>query len=469
MSLWMPWWNAIWHLRPAFSRLRSFLWFATAVAGFTVRTELLGVTSLVRALKLDARFYNKLVDHFHSPAVQLDRLAALWTQTVLRLFPQPLRINGRCVVVGDGIKVPKRGRRMPGVKLLHQQSESNTKPEYIMGHSLQAVEPARAGRRQASSPCRLPSASTRGWWSNRDRRTLLDKMLALLGIVAIAQPCYFVADAYYAARKIVAGLLKENNHLVTRVKSNAVAYTAHQQRGPRKRGRPRVYGRKVRLSSLLDDPKGLQQVNSPVYGERRVAIQFPRSATCCMPGRPARALSVAVIHPTRGSCLLMCTGHFLGGHRDHSSLRPALQDRTHVQAGGAADRLVQLPLLDVRHEGLLRRRSGNQRLHRASPEYRDAVRRKLHAYHVFIQAAVVCQGLLRYLAVAFPQRVWDAFGSWLHAPSGRESHPRILVVANAMRQSMPEFLLNAAPGNIFAKFVIGRQDTSKMEAFRLAS
>jgi hypothetical protein len=43
MSLWMPWWNAIWRLRPAFSRLRTFLWFVTAVAGFTVRTELLGV------------------------------------------------------------------------------------------------------------------------------------------------------------------------------------------------------------------------------------------------------------------------------------------------------------------------------------------------------------------------------------------------------------------------------------------
>ena len=139
MSLWIPWWNAVWQLRPAFSRLRAFLWFATAVAGFTVRTELLGVTSLVRALKLDARFYNKLVDHFHSPAVKLDQLTALWTQTVLRLFPQPLRVNRRCVVVGDGIKVPKCGRKMPGVKLLHQQSEANTKPEYIMGHSLQAV------------------------------------------------------------------------------------------------------------------------------------------------------------------------------------------------------------------------------------------------------------------------------------------------------------------------------------------
>ena len=128
MPLGMPWWNAIWLLRPAFSRLRTFLWFATAVAGFTVRTELLGVTSLVRALKLEARFYNKLVDHFHSPAVKLDRLSALWTQVVLRLFPQPLRINGRCIVVGDGIKIPKRGRKMPAVKLLHQQSESTPSP-----------------------------------------------------------------------------------------------------------------------------------------------------------------------------------------------------------------------------------------------------------------------------------------------------------------------------------------------------
>ena len=32
MALWIPWCNAIWQLRPAFSRLRTFLWFATALA-----------------------------------------------------------------------------------------------------------------------------------------------------------------------------------------------------------------------------------------------------------------------------------------------------------------------------------------------------------------------------------------------------------------------------------------------------
>jgi len=285
MSLWIPWWNAIWRLRPAFSRLRTFLWFATAVAGFTVRTELLGVTSLVRALKLDARFYNKLVDHFHSPAVKLDQLAALWTQVALRLFPQPLRINGRCVVVGDGIKAPKRGRKMPAVKLLHQQSESNTKPEYIMGHSLQAVSLL---VQAANSFFAVPLAvriHEGVVWSNRDRRTLLDKMLALLGIVAIAEPCYFVADAYYAARKIVTGLLKENNHLVTRVKSNAVAYTAHQQRGPRKRGRPRVYGRKVKLKSCCKTPRASNRPKVPSTASTRWSSNI-RYATCCG-ARPA--------------------------------------------------------------------------------------------------------------------------------------------------------------------------------------
>ena len=58
---------------------------------------------------------------------------------VLRLFPTALRVNGRLILIGDGIKSSKRGKKMPAVKLLHQQSDANTKPEYIMGHSLQAV------------------------------------------------------------------------------------------------------------------------------------------------------------------------------------------------------------------------------------------------------------------------------------------------------------------------------------------
>jgi len=466
MSLWMHWWNAIRQLRPAFSRLQTFLWFATAVAGFTVRTELLGVTSFVRALNLNARYYNPLVDYFHSSAVRLDRLTALWTQLVLRLFPQKLRVNGRCVVVGDGIKIPKCGRKMPAVKLLHQQSEANTKPEYIMGHSLQAVSLL---VQAASAVFAVPLAARihEGVvWSNRDRRTLLDKMLILLGIAAVEQPFYFVADAYHAAHKIVAGLLSQDNHLLTRVKSNAVAYTRHQQRGPRKRGRPRTYGRKIKASSLLQNPKAFQRAASPVYGESKVIIQY---RVRDLLWRPAGCLVrfVAVSHPTRGSCLLMCTDTSLDAieiirlyglrFKIELTFKQAVR-----QIGVFGYHFWMQDMKPLRHS------NGDQHLHRASPKYRSDIRRKLHTYHVFIQAGIVCHGLLHYLAVAYPQLVWNSFGSWL-----RTIRPGIppseLVVATALRQRLPEFLLNTAENNIFAKFIAERQDTNRMHNFRLAA
>jgi len=466
MALWVPWWNAIVLLRPAFSRLRSFMWFATAVAGVTVRTELLGVTSIVRALKLRARFYNKLLAGFHSSAVQLDRLAALWTQALLQLLPDRLRVNGRCVLVGDGIKIPKRGRKMPGVKLLHQQSESNTKPEYIMGHSLQALSllvPA------AQSVFALPLAVRihEGLvWSNRDRRTLLDKMLALLAIVAIKDPFYFVADAFYATRKIVIGLLDQNNHLVTRVKSNAVAYAPYVPRGPRKRGRPRLYGTKLRIKSLLNDPALMQSAASPVYGEHSVTIQYRVRDLLWRPaGRLVRF--VAVIHPCRGSCLLMCTDTSLSAidiirlYGLRFKIEHSFKQAVRLIGSFAYHFWMQ----DMKP---LRRRNGNQHLHRESLDYRNAIKRKIHAYHVFIQVGVVCQGLLQYLAVAFPELVWNAFGSWL-----RTVRPGIppseLVVANALRQSLPEFLLNSFQRSSLAKFIVERQDPGNMEMFRLAS
>jgi hypothetical protein len=48
-------------------------------------------------------------------------------------------VNRGPVLIGDGIQVAKSGRKMPGVKKLHQESESNAKLEYIFGHSWQAI------------------------------------------------------------------------------------------------------------------------------------------------------------------------------------------------------------------------------------------------------------------------------------------------------------------------------------------
>jgi hypothetical protein len=467
LELWAVWWNAILLLRPAFSRLRTFMWFVTAVAGLTVRVELLGVTSIVRALNLRPRLYTKLLDHFHSSGVKLERLSALWAQVVLQLFPGIVRVNNRLVLVGDGIKAPKRGKKMPAVKLLHQQSESNTKPEYIMGHSMQAVGLlVHAAKSVFSVPLavRIHEGLV---WSNRDQRTLLDKMLGLLDILAIEAPFYFVADAYYAAGKMVSGLLEQGNHLVTRVKSNAVAYApAPPKKGRKTRGRPKIYGKKTKLTSLLADIKSMQQVPSPVYGECSVTLRYRVRDLLWRPaGRLVRF--VAVIHPTRGACILMCTDTSLSAvdiirlYGLRFKIEHSFKQATR-QIGSFAYHFWMKDMIPLRY------RNGNQYLHRKSVDYRSRVKRKMRAYHTFIQAAVVAQGLLQYLAVVAPQLVWDSFGSWL-----RTIRPGIppseLVVAKALRQTLPDFLLASSKSNSLTKFITERQDTQNMRIFRLAS
>jgi hypothetical protein len=54
---------------PAFSRTKTFLWFVLVLIAFSVRHDLLGVTSLVRALCLDASNYENILHFFHSDAV----------------------------------------------------------------------------------------------------------------------------------------------------------------------------------------------------------------------------------------------------------------------------------------------------------------------------------------------------------------------------------------------------------------
>ena len=135
-----------------------------------------------------------------------------------------VRVKGRPVVLADGLKRGKEGRKMPAVKSLHQESRCNAKASFIMGHSFQAV----ALLVQVAGVCMAVPVAARIHegivWSARDRRTLLDKIGALFLGFQGSDPLMVVADAYYAAEKFARSLLGKGHHLVTRVRSNAVAY-----------------------------------------------------------------------------------------------------------------------------------------------------------------------------------------------------------------------------------------------------
>ncbi|AWP23900.1 hypothetical protein C4901_11645 [Acidiferrobacter sp. SPIII_3] len=125
-------------------------------------------------------------------------------------------------------------------------------------------------------------------FSNRDASTLLDKLVALLltlvgvcqrQVLLIADAYYasakiilpllavLIADAYYASAKIILPLLAGGHHLLTRAKGNVVAYWPAPAPVSRGKGRPKLYGHKVRLKDAAKEEHAFIEAPSPVYGE----------------------------------------------------------------------------------------------------------------------------------------------------------------------------------------------------------
>ncbi len=116
-----------------FSRKAAFRWFVILVVGLMLRSDHLGVTSVIRDLALRHDCYETMIHFFRASSWKLDSLVSRWYQAVLHFAPL-YREDGRAVLVGDGVKQAKEGRFMPGVKKLFQESEDSSKPEYIFGH-----------------------------------------------------------------------------------------------------------------------------------------------------------------------------------------------------------------------------------------------------------------------------------------------------------------------------------------------
>ena len=466
MGIWMEWWNWAGKLRVACRRERTFMWLLVAMIGFSIRDDMLGVSSFIRCIGLHGFYYDRLLDFFHSSSVCVAELTRIWTSTVLEFHSGILRRNGLPILVCDGIKIGKSGRKMPGVKLLHQESDSNTKPEYIMGHSCQAVCVLAAC---LASVVAIPLAARihEGVvFSNRDRRTTLDKMVSLIFELGIQGGFILLADTYYASRKIILPLLENGCHLISRVKSNAVAYHPVPPSDKIRPGRKKLYGRKEKLSGMFDNPGGMTEAISPIYGEKGISIRY-RSAKMLWRPIGVMVLFVATIHPTRGRCLLVCTDIDMSpmevirfyGFR----FKIEVSFKQSIHTIGAYLYHFWMAAMTP-----LRRNSGDQHMHRKSEEYRKAVRRKMDAYHRFMQVGIVAQGIMVAISTTVPQKVWSSFGSWLRTIRPNMC-PSEMVVSTAMKNTFPEFLLAKDSVPILTQFILSRTDFTRKNISKMAA
>ena len=445
--LWAKWMAVVLQLRPAFKRIRTFQWSVTILAAIAVRKDFLGVTSYIRSIGILPSAYTCVLNLFHSDAVNLKLLTELWFKLILKIFPFKFRINGKPVLIGDGIKIGKEGRKMPAVKLLHQSSQSNSKAKYIMGHSFQAISILTSFCKTFMAvpiSCRIHEGIRKG---PKDRKTLMDKFFSMTREVKIKEnvgDCYLVADAYYACGKLAKGLNKDGISLITRVRKDGVAYLPVKKYSGK--GRPRKYGKKVKLWNFFT--KLEKEMVSPIYEDDT----FIRYGVFDLLWRPygEKVRFCLVDYPGRGRVILMSVDVSVGGE----DIIRAYGLRFKIECG--FKELVHDIGAFRYHFWLLgakkkRRGDGEQHIHKEPLEQKIKIHQKINAYHLHVQMGVIAQGMNQYIASNFGAEVWSSTGVWLRTRRAR-TPAGTMVVKDSLTNNMGYFFETLPKGPQWQKF-----------------
>ena len=263
-----------------FSRKASFRWFVTIVIGFMLRSDKLGVTSVIRDLALSPDCYLSMIHFFRASSWSLDSLRLRWFSVVRNDFPLYKEGNFH-VLVGDGVKQSKEGRRMPGVKKLFQESENSAKPEYIHGHmfgglgilagnpgnwaciplSIRIHDGLQAAHEWKGAPVSLASHVLKMVGDAYRAAQTFGDCLLLLDRYFLTVPALQTLDALNCSGAV-------RLEIVTKTKKSCTAYEKPVPRKPG-RGRPPKKGTAVHLRELFVSRKDqFLETKAELYGKQ---------------------------------------------------------------------------------------------------------------------------------------------------------------------------------------------------------
>jgi DDE superfamily endonuclease len=267
--------------RTVFSRRATWLTFCVVVLGFLGASQIDGVSSLCRFWHLETSGYLALLHLFRSSAWSLTELLSCWWSLVLSQ-QQTVMVEGQAVLIGDHTMTAKDGRRMPGVVTLHQDSETQSKPNYFRGHFWGAIGlligtvaepfclPLSLRIHQGFTHLRQPDTTDKNPETSATRLV----QMALDFAVDQGQRCILVLDAFFSVAAVFqladsVWSVACKAPLVTilvRAKKSYVAYFPAERPDPPGPGRPRQYGDKVKLYEVFDYMHLFEHTPCQVYG-----------------------------------------------------------------------------------------------------------------------------------------------------------------------------------------------------------
>jgi hypothetical protein len=390
-------------LRPAFRREATYGWFIVLMWGVLLCHPAPAVTSYLNALGLGERCYEQALHWFHSSAFSIDEVCQRWGAW-LASHHCAHRLRGQLVYVGDG-------RKMPGVKGMHQESEDVSKPEWLRGHYFSALALLLSrGQAMFATPVALKLHDGLGAVAEKAEGTLVTQM-AQLGVALMPKGSYAVLDAYYASRQVLVPFRKAGLHLISRGRSSTVAYSGFcPLPGKRPPGRPRKWGDSVKLKDLFAPIDACESAQVWLYGQLQTVyfqcFQFywdePQSFV----------LFVLTQLPNGKQIILLSSDPLLSGPEVIQAygwrFKLELTFRTLLQLLGGFSYRFWLKAMSP-----TQRWPQPLELPEHSPEvFKQKVLAKVEAFERFVNLNAIALGLLQVLALEMSQSVWSHFPLW---------------------------------------------------------